>query len=470
MTSRPPVHAVFGGTFDPPHLGHVAIPPYLVSRGLADWVWVVPVFRHTWHKPARSFAVRHAWTKMAFRPLSSLCGVLDVEAELAARGGRGTSWELLEALAARLPGVRLRLVVGSDLATAEARARYHRWDDIEARFDPIVVPRSGEGETGPIPGISSTRIRHALARGDFETVARWVPRPVYDHLRRSRHDWILLVGRGHVGTHVEPWLVERGFGVKVLRARAWGDYGTVARTAARHPPAGVYVTVADRALPEVARRLAEAFEAAGVSRQVPVLHAAGALRARSDGALGAVAERGHPVGTLHPICSLRRERPWGDEVAGASFGVEGDPKARSLAESLVPAERRVDLDGLDDRARRAYHAACALVANHLAVLRADAVAAAAPSIQGRLACAMTPLLRSSVANLAALGRAGVTGPLVRGDRDAVTAHLAALDGPARDLYRMLSDRLAALLEDPQAASRLPTDLACTTEDTHAHHP
>jgi predicted short-subunit dehydrogenase-like oxidoreductase (DUF2520 family) len=50
-------------------------------------------------------------------------------------------------------------------------------------------------------------------------------------------------------------------------------------------------------------------------------------------------------------------------------------------------------------------------------------------------------------NLIALGAPdGVTGPLARGDRATVEAHLAALDDvAARTLYAELSQRLALLL-------------------------
>ncbi len=460
MSGSAPVHAVFGGTFDPPHLGHVAIPPYLVARGLADWVWVVPVFRHVWGKTARPFAVRHAWAKMAFRPLASCCGVLDVEEELAAAGGRGTSWELLEALARRFPGVRLRLVVGSDLATARARARYHRWDEIAARYDPIVVPRASGDRPGPLPPISSTRLRRALAAGDLETVARWVPRPVFDHLRRGTDGWVLLVGYGHAGRHLRPWLVERGFAVRVVRARAPATFDAAARTAAADPPAAVYVTVGDAALAAVARTLAAAFERARVPAEIPVLHAAGARPARDEDALGAFARRGHPVGTLHPICSLRRERPWGDELARAAFGIEGDPAAAAVARRIAGPNRVLDLSGLDARGRQAYHAACALVANHLAVLRAEATCAVPDALAPDLACATIPLVDSSAANLAALGPRGVSGPLARGDRRTVEAHVAALDGTVRDLYDLLSRRLGAWLDDPRRAERLPGAVDC----------
>lgn len=40
--------ALFGGTFDPPHLGHQSIARYLLAEKLVDQVWFVPVYQHPW--------------------------------------------------------------------------------------------------------------------------------------------------------------------------------------------------------------------------------------------------------------------------------------------------------------------------------------------------------------------------------------------------------------------------------------
>lgn len=40
--------AIFGGTFDPPHLGHEQVAKSLIENGIVDEVWFVPVFEHPW--------------------------------------------------------------------------------------------------------------------------------------------------------------------------------------------------------------------------------------------------------------------------------------------------------------------------------------------------------------------------------------------------------------------------------------
>jgi nicotinate-nucleotide adenylyltransferase len=40
--------ALFGGAFDPPHLGHQAVAKSLIKEDVVDEVWFVPVFKHPW--------------------------------------------------------------------------------------------------------------------------------------------------------------------------------------------------------------------------------------------------------------------------------------------------------------------------------------------------------------------------------------------------------------------------------------
>lgn len=39
---------IFGGAFDPPHLGHKFVADSLISGDIVDEVWFVPVFKHPW--------------------------------------------------------------------------------------------------------------------------------------------------------------------------------------------------------------------------------------------------------------------------------------------------------------------------------------------------------------------------------------------------------------------------------------
>ena len=85
----------------------------------------------------------------------------------------------LEALEKRHPDIRFRLVAGSDIL--DQVDAWHKWDDIAARFDPILVSRSGYRRvpgTPVFPEVSSTEIRETLKRGG--SVEKMVPAAVLE--------------------------------------------------------------------------------------------------------------------------------------------------------------------------------------------------------------------------------------------------------------------------------------------------
>ena len=155
-----------------------------------------------------------------------------------------------------------------------------------------------------------------------------------------------------------------------------------------------------------------------------------------------------PKGTLHPICSLRSELPR-SRIDHAGWGVEGDSSAREFALRIVGSAPWLDLQGLDASQRSAYHAACALVANHVAVLVAEGrgiLSALTRAEADELWRVLDGLIQSAVANLMTLGiPAGVTGPVARGEMQVAAQHAAALGCRAGALYEMLSSRLAERL-------------------------
>ncbi len=452
-----PVLAVLGGSFNPPHIGHALIPSYLRLRGLATRIVVAPCWSHPFAKSMASFDLRLSWTRAAMSCHGDEVIVSDLEAELAAKRGQGPSYtiELLEALAQRSPDYDVRLVIGTDIVARGEFDRWHRVQELRRRFPPIIIARSGYANANEcaLPEVSSTAIRALLADlsapGARESLAASVPAALLPLLVDPSPGYIWLIGHGHVAMHAEPWLRARGWTTRVIGARALVAGQGVLESAEAEPRVdAIWVLCGDPAIPAVAEALAKRLDDGGP--KVPVLHAAGALPAASESALGRLASAGYPVATLHPICSLRREQLARSRLAAATFGVEGDEAAVEIAGRMIGAQPTIDLSGLDLRGRRAYHGACALAANHLGVLYGEACAVLESEGCPRLPAeqAMASLLRSSLSNLLALGvPAGVTGPVARGDRAAIDGHLEALSGPARAIYRLLSERLAEILRD-----------------------
>jgi nicotinate-nucleotide adenylyltransferase len=165
------VIGVFGGSFDPPHVGHVLAVAYALATAPIERVLVVPTFRHPFGKAMAPFADRVAMAELAFGGMRGV-EVSRIEEEL---GGDSYTVRTLEALRSRMPGTTLRLLVGSDVLPDTPRWR--EWERVTELAPPIVLPRGGE----LLPTVSSTDVRaRYAAAGSTEDV---VPRSVDAHVR-----------------------------------------------------------------------------------------------------------------------------------------------------------------------------------------------------------------------------------------------------------------------------------------------
>lgn len=180
MTSRRV--AVYGGSFDPPHLGHVLSIAWALSAADVDEVWVIPTWEHAFEKAHRaSFAARMKMCELALAPFRDV-ELLDIERRL---GGVSRTLRTLEALESAHPDADFRLLVGADVLLSADR--WYRWDAVVRIAPPLVVGREGypppEGCPISIPNVSSTEIRHELDRsGDLTGL---VPSAVVDYIRQQ---------------------------------------------------------------------------------------------------------------------------------------------------------------------------------------------------------------------------------------------------------------------------------------------
>jgi nicotinate-nucleotide adenylyltransferase len=176
--------AVFGGSFDPPHIAHFLTASFVLAVGEFERVLVVPAFEHPLDKRLTPFADRLDLCENAFADLPRV-EVSGIEADLPRPS---YTIRLLERLHADRPGEPLRLIIGSDVLPETPR--WHDFEGVKALAPPFVITRAGfEGEgLGPalLPDVSSTRVRELLARrGDpaVESELAWlVPRRVLERI------------------------------------------------------------------------------------------------------------------------------------------------------------------------------------------------------------------------------------------------------------------------------------------------
>lgn len=130
------IRAVFGGSFDPAHNGHLKALLAIRARGLAQVIHVVPAWRSP-HKSGNSESAEHR-LEMARLAFGGRPGIR-VESLEVERGEPSYSADTLAALKTRHPGDEFRLVLGAD--QLKCFASWHRPDEILAAADLIVLAR-----------------------------------------------------------------------------------------------------------------------------------------------------------------------------------------------------------------------------------------------------------------------------------------------------------------------------------------
>lgn len=188
--------AIFGGSFNPPHVGHELAALYVLETAPVDELWFVPCFKHPFEKELASFDDRFVMCELVAAALGSRARVSRVEAEL---GGESRTWNTIAALRARHPEVEFSLIVGADLI--DEIDGWYRGAELKAKVPLLVVGRQAEagsprragpgGDRSPgveeaeprpaMPAVSSRSIRARLAAG--QPVTALLPRGVLTYAR-----------------------------------------------------------------------------------------------------------------------------------------------------------------------------------------------------------------------------------------------------------------------------------------------
>lgn len=195
---------ILGGSFNPPHRGHLALARAVLDLGLVESVVLIPAAAPP-HKAAPRDADPPTRLRMT-RLLADEDPRLDVDGLELRRPGPSFTIDTVRELRAAHPDHRYRLVIGSDLAKSFATWRSFR--DLLRLAPPLVAERpdsvfSGSAET-MFPGlsadeirvmqngrfamtpveVSSTLVRQRLAENaDDAEMLRYLTRPVLDFIR-----------------------------------------------------------------------------------------------------------------------------------------------------------------------------------------------------------------------------------------------------------------------------------------------
>ena len=175
--------ALFGGAFDPPHLGHVLCACYAWQTVDLDAIWVLPSAHHPWGKQMRPFADRLAMCSAAFADFPFVEVHRDEEDNTT-----GRTFDLLNLLDERYPQHQQHkwwFIGGSD--TEQQLPSWYKGEELAERMQVIPVPRRGFDDEHPaaLPAISSSAVREHLTNN--QSIAGLVPATVANLI--EQHGW-----------------------------------------------------------------------------------------------------------------------------------------------------------------------------------------------------------------------------------------------------------------------------------------
>lgn len=153
---------ILGGTFDPPHLGHLGMALNVLKTGKVREIWFVPCLAHRFGKAPTAFEHRVAMCRILIAGHAPL-SVSTIEKSI---NRPGYTLDLVIRLIADFPTHRFYLIAGQDIY--HQKENWHHYNEIALLAPPIYVARVGEP---PIPeplveapiDVSSSEIRQLLA-------------------------------------------------------------------------------------------------------------------------------------------------------------------------------------------------------------------------------------------------------------------------------------------------------------------
>lgn len=197
--------AVFGGTFDPVHNGHVGMARYLLSSATVDKVCFLPAYLPP-HKAGKKRITAYEYRRnMLNLILEDRMEVSDLEQK---RGGISYTFDTLTYLTQERPEDEFFWMIGSD--SLRQLHTWHRAEELVDRFSFLTYPRGGETlpfaeelalhwcepavrkltglilADAPLFPESSTMIRESLRCGNMCAAATLLPPVILDYIKQNQ--------------------------------------------------------------------------------------------------------------------------------------------------------------------------------------------------------------------------------------------------------------------------------------------
>lgn len=184
---------LFGGAFNPPHLGHLLVIQQafeLVPE--MDELWILPCYRHTFQKELAPSQDRLVMVRLLMHEIPAnlkkrvKLETIEVDQKLS-----GETYETLQLMKEQFPDDRFSFLMGSD--QLKSFTKWGHWQELLNQMPFYVYPRNGyddpvtlpnmtllHAETQVITNLSSSLIRKRIAQN--LPLTHLVPEPIIDYL------------------------------------------------------------------------------------------------------------------------------------------------------------------------------------------------------------------------------------------------------------------------------------------------
>jgi nicotinate-nucleotide adenylyltransferase len=176
---------ILGGTFDPPHIGHLIIAQEVLDSLQLEEVWFIPTYEPP-HKNKASVQVENRIEMLQHALTSNESFQLNtIEVN---RAGKSYTYDTMIALREQYPGADFHFIIGADMV--EYLPKWYKIDELINLVRFVGVKRSGyKLETNypiievniPLVDISSTLIRKRLQEN--KSIQYLVPESVHTYIK-----------------------------------------------------------------------------------------------------------------------------------------------------------------------------------------------------------------------------------------------------------------------------------------------
>ena len=169
---------IYGGTFDPIHLGHLHVITQLIEKKLVDQLLLVPAGEPLLREnaPIATAQQRRSMCQLALSDLpAAVASKVQVNPIEVLRMGASYAIDTVEAVAQNYPDDTIVLVIGQD--AAEKLDQWHRIDELRGMVEFLIIGRpgySGDGVDIGALNVAATTIRQGLSADLSSAVAAFI--------------------------------------------------------------------------------------------------------------------------------------------------------------------------------------------------------------------------------------------------------------------------------------------------------